>query len=91
MLIEPLSLDEANLEVTNNRRGLATASATATEICARMLEEIGLTASAGISYNKILAQLASKPRAMQKSTAPHIAADVRVHKACAASRKALVT
>jgi nucleotidyltransferase/DNA polymerase involved in DNA repair len=56
-----------------------------------MLEETGLTASAGISYNKILAKLASKPRAMQKSTAPHIAADVRVHKACAASRKALVT
>lgn len=58
-LIEPLSLDEAYLDVTADRRGLGTASATAEEIRRRILEETGLTASAGISYNKFLAKLAS--------------------------------
>ena len=58
-LIEPLSLDEAYLDVTANRRGLATAAGTAREIRDRILEETGLTASAGISYNKFLAKLAS--------------------------------
>jgi DNA polymerase IV len=58
-LIEPLSLDEAYLDVTKNLRGIATASATAKEIRARILEETGLTASAGISYNKFIAKLAS--------------------------------
>jgi len=58
-LIEPLSLDEAYLDVTADRRGLGTASATAEEIRRRVLEETGLTASAGISYNKFLAKLAS--------------------------------
>jgi len=43
-------------------RGLQTASATATEIRARILEQTGLTASAGISYNKFLAKLASSQR-----------------------------
>jgi DNA polymerase IV len=61
-LIEPLSLDEAYLDVTANRRGLATASATALEIRARILKETGLTASAGVSYNKFLAKLASDQR-----------------------------
>jgi len=58
-LIEPLSLDEAYLDVTANLRGLPTATATADEIRARILEETGLTASAGISYNKFLAKMAS--------------------------------
>ncbi len=58
-LIEPLSLDEAYLDVTADRRGLGTASATAQAIRRRILEETGLTASAGISYNKFLAKLAS--------------------------------
>lgn len=58
-LIEPLSLDEAYLDVTADRRILGTASATAEEIRRRILEETGLTASAGISYNKFLAKLAS--------------------------------
>lgn len=58
-LIEPLSLDEAYLDVTADRRGLGTASATAQEIRRRILEETGLTASAGVSYNKFLAKLAS--------------------------------
>lgn len=61
-LMEPLSLDEAYLDVTANRRGLSTASATAEEIRARILETTGLTASAGISYNKFLAKLASDQR-----------------------------
>jgi DNA polymerase-4 len=61
-LIEPLSLDEAYLDVTENRRGLPTAAATARGIRARILEETGLTASAGISYNKFLAKLASSQR-----------------------------
>ena len=61
-LIEPLSLDEAYLDVTSDRRGLGTASATAEAIRGRILEETGLTASAGISYNKFLAKLASDQR-----------------------------
>ena len=61
-LIEPLSLDEAYLDVTENRRGIPTATATAAEIRARILDETGLTASAGISYNKFLAKLASDHR-----------------------------
>jgi DNA polymerase-4 len=61
-LIQPLSLDEAYLDVTANRRGLPTAWKTAKEIRARILEETGLTASAGISYNKFLAKLASDQR-----------------------------
>jgi DNA polymerase-4 len=61
-LIEPLSLDEAYLDVTQDLRGLQTASATAKEIRAQILKETGLTASAGISYNKFLAKLASSQR-----------------------------
>lgn len=61
-LVEPLSLDEAYLDVTENLRGLPTASETAKEIRARIFEETGLTASAGISYNKFLAKLASDHR-----------------------------
>lgn len=58
-LIEPLSLDEAYLDVTENLRGLPSAWLTAKEIRQRILAETGLTASAGISYNKFLAKLAS--------------------------------
>src|SRR4029434_11062833 len=61
-LIEPLSLDEAYLDVTENLHGIPTASATAEDIRARILAETGLTASAGISYNKFLAKLASDHR-----------------------------
>ena len=61
-LVEPLSLDEAFLDVTENLRGIPTASATAKAIRARILTETGLTASAGISYNKFLAKLASDYR-----------------------------
>ena len=58
-LIEPLSLDEAYLDVTENLRGIPTATATAAEIRSRILAETQLTASAGISYCKFLAKLAS--------------------------------
>jgi len=61
-LIEPLSLDEAYLDVSENRRELPSASATAKDIRGRILQETGLTASAGISYNKFLAKLASDHR-----------------------------
>lgn len=61
-LIQPLSLDEAYLDVTANRREMPTAWLTAKAIRARILEETGLTASAGISYNKFLAKLASDHR-----------------------------
>jgi DNA polymerase-4 len=61
-LIEPLSLDEAYLDVTENLRAIPTASATAKDIRGRILADTGLTASAGISYNKFLAKLASDYR-----------------------------
>ncbi len=58
-LIEPLSLDEAYLDVTENHQGIATATDVARAIRARISEETGLTASAGVSYNKFIAKLAS--------------------------------
>ncbi len=58
-LIEPLSLDEAYLDVTEDRRALGTARAIAEEIRARIKAETGLTASAGVSYCKFIAKLAS--------------------------------
>lgn len=61
-LIEPLALDEAYLDVTGNKARLPTAWVTAKAIRARILEETGLTASAGVSYNKFLAKLASGER-----------------------------
>ena len=61
-LVEPLSLDEAYLDVSENLKGLATATATAKEIRARIRAETNLTASAGVSYNKFLAKLASDHR-----------------------------
>jgi DNA polymerase-4 len=61
-LVEPLSLDEAYLDVTENLGGIPTAWAIAKEIRARIFDELGLTASAGVSYNKFLAKLASDQR-----------------------------
>ncbi|GHA55403.1 DNA polymerase IV [Pontibacter akesuensis] len=58
-LVEPLSLDEAYLDVTENKIGMPSASIIAKEIKKRILEETGLTASAGVSYNKFLAKIAS--------------------------------
>src|SRR5580700_3746310 len=61
-LIEPLSLDEAYLDVTENLQGIATATEIAEKIRAKIRAETGLTASAGVSYNKFLAKLASDHR-----------------------------
>jgi DNA polymerase-4 len=58
-LIEPLSLDEAYLDVTENLKGIDSATRIAEEIRARIRAATQLTASAGVSYNKFLAKLAS--------------------------------
>jgi DNA polymerase-4 len=58
-LIEPLSLDEAYLDVTEDRRQLGSARAIAEDIRRRIREECNLTASAGVSYCKFIAKLAS--------------------------------
>jgi DNA polymerase-4 len=57
--VEPLSLDEAYLDVSRDRARLGSATATARLIRRRIREETGLTASAGVSYNKFIAKLAS--------------------------------
>ena len=59
-LIEPISIDEAFLDVTNNKRGVKFAVDIAKEIRQRIREELHLTASAGVSYNKFLAKVASE-------------------------------
>ena len=61
-LIEPLSLDEAYLDVTEDRHGLGSARAIAEDIRRRIREETRLTASAGVSYCKFIAKLASNHR-----------------------------
>ena len=61
-IIEPLSLDEAYLEVTENLKGIVSATWIAEEIRERVRAETELTASAGVSYNKFLAKLASDHR-----------------------------
>ena len=61
-LIEPLSLDEAFLDVTHNKKGIALAVDIAKEIKHRIRQELNLVASAGISYNKFLAKVASDYR-----------------------------
>ena len=58
-LIEPLSLDEAYLDVTENKTGLPTATLVARTIRAQIRQELNLTASAGVAPNKFLAKLAS--------------------------------
>ncbi|MGO7186047.1 DNA polymerase IV [Rhizobium brockwellii] len=58
-LVEPLSLDEAYLDVTENLRGMLIATEIALEIRAKIKAVTGLNASAGISYNKFLAKMAS--------------------------------
>jgi len=58
-LIEPLSLDEAYLDVTENKTGLATATLVARTIRQQIRQELNLTASAGVAPNKFLAKLAS--------------------------------
>ena len=58
-LVEALSLDEAYLDVTNNKKGIPSATLIAEEIRIKIYELTGLTASAGISINKFLAKVAS--------------------------------
>ncbi|HDZ05368.1 hypothetical protein LCGC14_0070110 [marine sediment metagenome] len=58
-LVEPLSLDEAYLDVTINKKGNPSATMLATEIRQRIFEKTGLNASAGISINKFIAKVAS--------------------------------
>ncbi len=58
-LVEPLSLDEAYLDVTINKKGNPSATLLAKEIRQRILDEVGLKASAGISINKFIAKVAS--------------------------------
>jgi DNA polymerase-4 len=58
-LIEPLSLDEAYLDVTENKTGLPTATVVARKIREQIRQELNLTASAGVAPNKFLAKLAS--------------------------------
>jgi DNA polymerase-4 len=58
-LVEPLSLDEAYLDVTQNKKGNPSAGLLAQEIRLRIFKEVGLTASAGISVNKFVAKIAS--------------------------------
>ena len=73
-LIEPLSLDEAYLDVTENKQGIPIATEIATIIRARIKEVTGLNASAGISYCKFLAKMASdlnKPNGQAVITPRH--------------------
>ena len=58
-LVEPLSLDEAYMDVTENKTGLLTATRVARAIRAQIREELNLTASAGVAPNKFLAKIAS--------------------------------
>ncbi|SEE12028.1 DNA polymerase-4 [Tenacibaculum sp. MAR_2010_89] len=72
-LVEPLSLDEAYLDVTENKKGISSASLIAQEIRQRIWEELELRASAGISINKFIAKVASdinKPNG-QKTIKPN--------------------
>lgn len=67
-LVEPLSLDEAFLDVTHNKIGMPSATLIAKEIRKRIWDKVQLTASAGVSFNKFLAKLASdmnKPNGMK--------------------------
>jgi len=58
-LVEPLSIDEAFLDVTDNKKNIGSATAIAGKIRSEIREKTGLTASAGISVNKFLAKIAS--------------------------------
>jgi len=72
-LVEPLSLDEAYLDVTKNKKGNPSASLIAQEIRSKIVQQTGLTASAGISINKFIAKVASdynKPNG-QKTIPPN--------------------
>lgn len=74
-LVEPLSLDEAYLDVTQNKKNNPSATLIAKEIRQRIFETTGLTASAGISVNKFIAKIASdvnKPNGQKTVTISEI-------------------
>jgi DNA polymerase-4 len=80
-LVEPLSLDEAYLDVTENKKGLTSATLMAEEIRQRIFTETNLTASAGVSFNKFLAKIASdvnKPNGIKVITPPEALAFLEV-------------
>jgi DNA polymerase IV len=66
-IIEPLSLDEAYLDVTENLQGIPLARDVALAIRSKIKEVTGLNASAGISYNKFLAKLASDQSSLDRA------------------------
>lgn len=70
-LVEPISLDEAFLDVTENKKRIALAVDIAKEIRQRIRDELHLTASAGVSYNKLLAKIASDWRKPDGLTTIH--------------------
>ncbi|MCR5573899.1 MAG: DNA polymerase IV [Bacteroidaceae bacterium] len=70
-LIEPISLDEAFLDVTENKKGMELAMDIAREIKQRIYDTTGLTASAGVSYCKFLAKIASDWRKPNGLTVIH--------------------
>jgi DNA polymerase-4 len=80
-LVEPLSLDEAYLDVTENKKNLLSATLIAQEIRQRIFTETNLTASAGVSFNKFLAKIASdinKPNGIKVITPPEAIAFLEV-------------
>lgn len=75
-LVEPLSLDEAYLDVTEDKLGINSATLIAIEIKKRIYSEVGLTSSAGVSFNKFLAKVCSgyqKPNGLTIVTPEHAA------------------
>ena len=87
-IIEPLSLDEAYLDVTENLQGISLARDVALAIRSKIKEVTGLNASAGISYNKFLAKVASDPPKAERPVRHHAGdgAGVRRKPAAAPSR-----
>jgi DNA polymerase-4 len=80
-LVEPLSLDEAYLDVTENKKGNPSATLIAKEIRQKIFEKTGLTASAGISVNKFVAKIASdynKPNGQKTVNSDEVEAFIEV-------------
>jgi DNA polymerase IV len=81
-IIEPLSLDEAYLDVTENLKGIVSVTQIAETIRAKIRTETGLTASAGVSYNKFLAKLASDHRKPDGLDGPTAIPSLRYPQSC---------
>ena len=92
-LVEPLSLDEAYLDVTENKKGNPSATLIAKEIRQKIFEVTGLTASAGISVNKFVAKIASdfnKPNGQKTVNPDEVEAFIEVLDVKKASLKFMV-